>query len=62
MAVLVALAVNEDGYRKVLGAAEGMKKDKTSWGNFFQWLRSRGLDGVKFVVGDKCLGMPGSYG
>ena len=53
----VAIAVNEDGYREVLGAAEGMKKDKASWINFFQWLRGRGLDGVKLIVGDKCLGM-----
>ena len=57
MAILVAIAVNEDGYREVLGAAEGMKEDKASWVSFFQWLRSRGLDGVKLVVGDKCLGM-----
>ena len=28
-----------------------------SWINFFQWLRGRGLDGVKLIVGDKCLGM-----
>lgn len=57
VAVLVAIAVNEDGYREVLGAAEGMKEDKASWVNFFQWLRGRGLDGVKLIVGDKCLGM-----
>ena len=57
MAILVAIAVNEDGYREILGAAEGMKEDKASWINFFQWLRERGLDGVKLVVGDKCLGM-----
>ena len=57
VAILVAIAVNEDGYREVLGAAEGMKEDKSSWVNFFQWLRGRGLDGVKLVVGDKCLGM-----
>ena len=31
MAILVAIAVNEDGYREVLGAAEGMKEDKASW-------------------------------
>ena len=30
VAVLVAIAVNEDGYREVLGAAEGMKEDKAS--------------------------------
>ncbi len=53
----MAIAVNEDGYREVLGAAEGMKEDKASWVSFFQWLRGRGLDGVKLVVGDKCLGM-----
>ena len=57
VAVLVAIAVNEDGYREVLGAAEGMKEDKASWISFFQWLRGRGLDGVKLIVGDKCLGM-----
>ena len=57
VAVLVAIAVNEDGFREVLGAAEGMKEDKASWVSFFQWLRGRGLDGVKLVVGDKCMGM-----
>lgn len=31
-----------------------MKEDKA---RFFQWLRSRGMDGVKLIVGDKCLGM-----
>ena len=39
------------------GCAEGMKENKASWVNFFQWLRSRGLDGVKLIVGDKCFGM-----
>lgn len=57
VAVLVAIAVNEDGYREVLGAAEGMKEDKASWVEFFKWLRKRGLDGVKLIVGDKCMGM-----
>ena len=32
-----------------------MKEDKASWVSFFQWPRSRGLDGVKLVVGDKWL-------
>ena len=51
VSVLVAIAVNEDGFREVLGAAEGMKEDKASWVSFFQWLRGRGLDGVKLIVG-----------
>jgi transposase-like protein len=57
VSVLVAMAVNEDGYREVLGAAEGMKEDKASWLEFFQWLKSRGLEGVRLIIGDKCLGM-----
>ena len=40
-----------------MGAAEGMKEGKASWVSFFQWLRRRGLDGVKLIVGDKCMGM-----
>jgi len=40
----VAIAVNEDGYREILGAAESMKEDNASWVVFFQWLRRRGLD------------------
>ena len=35
VAILVGIAVNRDGYREVLGAAEGMKEDKASWDNFF---------------------------
>ena len=49
--------MNEDGFREVLGAAEGMKEDKASWVSFFQRLRGRGLNGVKLLVGDKCMGM-----
>jgi transposase-like protein len=57
VAVLVAIAVNEDGYREVLGAAEGMKEDHESWRSFFVWLKERGLTGVRLVIGDKNLGM-----
>jgi putative transposase len=34
-----------------------MKEDKESWMDFFKWLKSRGLSGVKLMVGDKCQGM-----
>ena len=57
VAILVAIAVNEDGFREVLEAAEGMKEDKASWVSFFQWLRGRGLDSVNLIVDDKCMGM-----
>ena len=62
VAILVAIAVNEDGFREVLGAVEEMKEAKASWVSFFQWLRGRGLDGVKLIVGDKCMGMVEAVG
>lgn len=57
VSILVAIGVDEEGYREVIGAAEGMKEDAESWKNFLIWLKERGLDGVKLIVGDKCLGM-----
>lgn len=57
MAVLVAIAVNKDGYLEFLGAAEGIKEDEASWISFFQWRKGRGLESVKFIVGGKRLGM-----
>ena len=57
VAIFVAIVVNEDGYREILGAVEGMKEDTASWVRVFLWLYGRGLDGVKLIVGDKCLGM-----
>ena len=57
VSILVAIGVNQDGYREILGAAEGMKEDRESWKTFFLWLKERGLSGVRLVVGDKNLGM-----
>ena len=57
VAVLVAIGVNNEGYREILGAAEGMKEDHESWKNFFVWLKERGLKGVRVIIGDKCLCM-----
>lgn len=57
VAILVAIAVNDNRYCEVQGDAEGMEEDKASWVSFFQWLCGHGLNGVKLIVGDKCLGM-----
>ena len=54
---LVDQVSDQSDYREVLGAAEGMKEDKSSWVSFFQWLRGRGLDGVKLIFVEKCIGM-----
>ena len=57
VAILIATAVNEDGFREVIGASEGMKEDKASWQEFLKSLRQRGLTGTQLFIGDKCLGL-----
>ena len=62
VAVLVAVGVSSDGYREILGVAEGMKEDEASWREFLRYLKSRGLSGVEMIVSDKCLGLVESIG
>jgi putative transposase len=57
VSVLVAIGVNQDGYREVLGVAEGTKEDKASWQRFLRYLKDRGLKGVRLFIGDRCLGL-----
>jgi transposase-like protein len=57
VAILVALGVNEDGNREVIGACEGGKEDTESWLRFLRHLAKRGLRGVRMMTGDKCNGM-----
>jgi putative transposase len=62
VSVLVAIGVNQDGYREILGVAEGSKEDKASWQQFLRYLKQRGLKGVRLVVSDKCLGLVEAIG
>lgn len=57
VAVLIAIGVDQEGYREVLGVAEGAKEDAESWRSFLRHLKERGLAGVKLFVTDKCLGL-----
>jgi transposase-like protein len=57
VAVLVAVGVDADGYRQILGVCEGTKEDLESWRSFLRHLKERGLTGVKLVISDKCLGL-----
>lgn len=57
VAVLVAVGVREDGYREILGVAEGAKEDLESWRSFLRYLKERGLSGVQLFISDKCLGL-----
>jgi len=62
VAILVALAVNEEGCREIIGACEGGKEDKVSWLNFLRHLKKRGLKGTQLFIGDKCLGLVEALG
>jgi transposase-like protein len=57
VSVLVAIGVDQYGYRQVLGIKEGAKEDKESWIAFMRYLKERGLSGVELFVSDKCLGL-----
>jgi putative transposase len=57
VSVLVAIGVNESGYRKILGVAEGPKEDKAGWSSFLRHLKERGLAGVRLFTTDACLGL-----
>lgn len=57
VSVLVAIGVNSQGYRKILGVCEGAKEDKAGWSSFLRHLKERGLRGVRLFVTDACLGL-----
>jgi transposase-like protein len=62
VAVLVAVGVDSDGHREILGVLEGAKEDTASWLQFLRHLKRRGLAGVRLVVADKCLGLVEALG
>lgn len=62
IAVLVAIGVNQDGFREILGVCEGAKEDKAGWLSFLRHLKQRGLTGTKLFVTDKCLGLVEALG
>jgi len=62
VSVLVAIGVDAEGFRDVLGVSEGAKEDKESWTAFLRELKERGLTGVQLFVSDKCLGLVENLG
>jgi hypothetical protein len=53
----VAIGVNGDGYREILGICEGAKEDKAGWSAFLKHLKERGLNGVRLIISDACMGL-----
>jgi transposase-like protein len=57
VAVIVAVGVNSDGRREVLGLDVGASEAETFWTEFLRKLTRRGLRGVKLVVSDAHEGL-----
>jgi transposase-like protein len=57
LAVIVAVAVNTDGRREVLGIAIGASEAEPFWTKFLRSLADRGLRGVKLVISDDHKGL-----
>ena len=57
VSLLVAIGVNEEGYREILGIVEGAKEDKAGWSAFLKHLKERGLSGIELIISDACLGL-----
>lgn len=56
-AVLIAIAINHDGFRQVLAVELVNRESQTSWRDFLIRLRERGLSGVEVVVSDDHAGL-----
>ena len=56
-AVLVAIGIDWDGRRNVLGVDLANRESSSSWKTFLQGLKERGLHGVEFVVSDDHEGL-----
>jgi transposase-like protein len=57
VSVLVAIGIGTDGYRQILGVAEGEKEDLEGWCGFLRHLKDRGLQGVRLIISDACRGL-----
>jgi transposase-like protein len=57
VAVIIAVGVNSDGRREVLGMSIGASEAETFWTGFLRSLTRRGLRGVKLVISDAHEGL-----
>lgn len=56
-AVVVAVGVNEEGRREILGLACGPAETEAFWTEFLRHLTARGLAGVRLVISDAHQGL-----
>ena len=57
VAAIIAMAVDTDGRREIIGLCVGPSEAETFWTDFLRSLKSRGLQGVKLVISDAHTGL-----
>ncbi len=62
IAAIIAVAVNTDGRREIIGLGTGPSEAETFWTEFLRGLKARGLDGVKLVISDAHTGLKAAIG
>ena len=62
VAAIIAVAVNTDGRREIIGLGLGPSEAETFWTEFLRGLKARGLDGVKLVISDAHSGLKAAIG
>jgi putative transposase len=56
-AVLIAVGVNDEGQRSVLGVSVSLSEAEVHWRDFFAGLQGRGLHGVALIISDDHAGL-----
>src|SRR4029079_4572413 len=56
-AVLIAIGVDENGRRQVIGVSVSISEHEVHWREFLQSLLSRGLSGVRLIISDDHSGL-----
>ncbi len=57
VAVIIAVGVNTDGTRELLGLTVGPSEAEPFWTDFLRELTNRGLRGVKLIISDSHVGI-----
>jgi len=57
MATLIAIGVNEEGKREILGVSSALSEAEVHWRAFFEELQRRGLSGIQLLISDDHAGM-----
>lgn len=57
LAVLIAIGINANGFRELIGVSVSLSEAEVHWRDFFRSLTHRGLSGVKLITSDDHVGL-----